>query len=51
MIAGQIPDDADGPKMVSLAQMQDLLDDFWRRPVGWVGIGFLLIGPASPSFL
>ena len=27
MIAGEIPDDADGPEMIGLSQVQDHLDD------------------------
>ena len=36
MVARQIPDDPDGPEMVSLAQVQDFLDHFCRCPVGGV---------------
>jgi hypothetical protein len=36
VIAGEIPDDADRAEMVVLAQVQNLLDDLRRCPLGWV---------------
>ena len=33
MIAGEIPNDADGPKVIGLPQMQDLFDDLRWRPI------------------
>ena len=47
MVAGQIPNDANRPEMVSLAQMQNLLDNFWWCSVDWVLGNWLLVDQSS----
>ena len=47
MVAGEIPDDANRPEMVSLAQMHNLLDNFWRCSVDRVLGNRLLVDQSS----
>ena len=51
MIAGEIPDDANRPEMLSLAQMQNLLDDSSWRSVDRVLRDRLLVDQPILTFI